>query len=159
MRNQRGLGLIELAIWGVALAALAAAAYSAWKGFEEHIAAPYVAEQIRQDQAVINTANSERDAAKAEAKGARTDLESIKLQAGEQTKALRTAEALAATAQAAARQAGIAYATEVAKHATRISELARRATSPADGGRACADVLASVDAILRDSAKIMLGFR
>lgn len=157
MRKQRGMGIIEIVLAIAAFAAVSAAAYAAWNGFKEHIAAPYVADQIKEDQKVIDTANSERDAAKAEANGARIDADSIKQAAAEQTKALRTAEATAAAAQSAAREAGIRYATEVAKHATRISDLARRATSPVEGGRGCDAVLSATDAILRESAKVMRG--
>ncbi len=156
-RRQRGFGdLIQMLFIGVAIAAVSGAAYMAWNGFKQYIAAPYVADQIKADKVVIDTANSERDAANERAKGAEQDAKSAQAASALQTKALQDAEALAAAAQKAAREAGIKYASEVAKHAARISDLARRATAPVEAGRSCDTILSATDAILRESQRIVM---
>lgn len=158
MRKQRGIGdLIQMVIIGVAIAAASGAAYMAWNGFKQYIAAPYVADQIKEDQAAIDTAKSERDAAVERAKGAETDSKSAKDAAAAQSLAIDEANKQTALAQAAARAAGIKYAAEVAKHADRITKLQSLAGAAAAAGRSCEAVLSATDAILRDSQRIVNG--
>lgn len=157
MRTQRGFGIIEIVLCVAAFAAVSAAAYMAWEGFKSYIAAPYVADQIKADQAAIDTMKSERDAADERTRTAQANAKSVKDASDQQTEALKTAEALAATAQAAARVAGIKYAQEVAKNAARDAALRARAANTPAADRTCAEVLGITGSILRDSQRIVNG--
>lgn len=158
MRKQSGFAeIVTLLLYAGMVAAVLGIAWKAWDGFKHSIAAPYVAAQMKADQALIDTANSDRDAAEARATSAAKDLEGVKSASAEQTKALREAEAQALTAQAAARTAGIKYAAEVAKHADRITALAKLAGQPPVAGQSCEAVLRAADAILRDSQRLVNG--
>ncbi len=156
MRRERGVGLIELAIWAGLLLAAGLAISKAWETF---VAEPYRAEGFKQgaqaqlaiDQPKINQAQQQAQAnlARAQTAEAAYALQNQKLLDGEK---------ITADAQTAARAANAKYAAEVAKNAKRDAERKADAEGPPPAvAVTCEQELKLTADILRDSAVAQQG--
>jgi uncharacterized protein (DUF3084 family) len=156
MNRQRGIGLIEIAIYLGLFAVVAGGIWKAWDSFKNSIAAPYVAEQVAKDQGVIDGFKKNAETADSEAANARKDRDAAQKAAKEQSDALLTAQQEQERAQAAARVLSVKYAQAMVANAKRVTDLQSRA-----GGdpvaKDCVAMLSATDAILRDSARVRLG--
>ncbi len=154
--KQRGFSLVLGLIYLVGAGMVMAGIWSAWSAFKQSIAAPYVAEQVAQDQATINGFKANAAKADEERDHAIADRDAAQKAAKQQGDALQAARVEQDKAQAAARALAIKYAQATAANAKRLADLQAKAGGP-PVARECADMLGSTDQILRDSAKRRLG--
>lgn len=149
--------LIQLAIYGAIIGAVAFGAHKAWDGFKSDIAAPYVQAQIAADQKVVDEANrirarAEKQAAESQADidscTATLDTQSVEVDRWKATAAQRLKETQKARADAlladAAKKQSIAQ----------LQEIARR---PPVKDETCQQKLDKVDKLLRDAARARQG--
>jgi hypothetical protein len=144
--------LIALIVYAVMAAAALGFAYSAWQGVKSHIAAPYVAAQIKADQKKVDAA----DAARVQAE---SDRQIAQGNVGRCESALKTqADAKAETDRQAARNLTAARDAKAQAERERAAAAPRNATLQALAAAApklqkCEEEMAAARPVLQEALR------
>ena len=146
----------SLIIYGVVAAAIAGFAYTAWHGFVEHISAPYVAAQIKSDQAHIDKAAKAEADAEAERDHAVADTVACVASSAKQSAEVDRWKANADRMAKAAVEARVQAQREAAVAAPRIADLQAKAAAQPKL-MACEEELGKAKDVLRDALRARRG--
>lgn len=144
--------IVTLVIYAALAAGALFAVHSAWTGFKDHVAAPYVQAQIASDQKVVTKANEGQAAAEGERDHAKEDTKACVAMSETQTKAVDKSDKLAKAAiaeSAAIRKQQMKDATAKADYINGLQ--AKAAAAPML--MACSIELDKAKNILRDQLR------
>jgi hypothetical protein len=145
--------LISLIIYAVMAAAALGFAYSAWSGFKQHIAAPYVAAQIKADQKKVNAADTARAQAESDRQTAKDNVGRCEGALKTQADAKLDADRQAARNLTAAKEAKARADREAAAAAPRIAQLQAIASAKTDQAKTCEQQMAIARPILQEALR------
>lgn len=145
--------MIQILIYLAMAAAAAFALHTAWSGFKDHIAAPYVAAQIAKDQPQIDAANANAKAADLERDHAKADTASCVAAAKDQSDAIDKERLRADNAQKASAAIVAAAKRDAAAHDAEFRRLAVIAQAKPKTDQSCDEARAKSDATLRPVLK------
>ncbi|MGH7605393.1 MAG: hypothetical protein ACRENK_15535 [Gemmatimonadaceae bacterium] len=147
--------MIQLIVYAVLAFGLLAGAIGAWHSVQHSIAAPFVAAQIKQDQAAVDSLTAQLVAAKKQGADALADVASCEATAKTQSDLV---DLWQGTAAANLKRARAAEAAGQASHQVAQTAIARYqeiASRPPVKDETCEQKLAKTDKLLRDAARAL----
>lgn len=144
--------MATIIFWVVVAAIASFGGFEAWTGFKEHISAPYVAAQIKSDQAVVDAANAKVLDANTRAGNARADTDQCTSKLDEATASIVKWQDTAARNLAAAREARAQNDVLKAKMQSTNAQYQAIIDTPKKYA-SCQAELSAVDKLLRDAAR------
>jgi len=145
--------LISLVIYAAVAAAILGAAYMSWQGLKEHIAAPYVAAQIKADQKKLDTADAARAQAESDRQIAKDNVGRCESALKTQADAKLDADRRAAANLTAARDSKARADREAAAAAPRIATLQALAAAKSDQAKTCEQQLEIARPVLQEALR------
>lgn len=145
--------LVLLIVYGLLAAGVTFGVYTAWSGFKEKIAQPYVAAQIKADQAKIDEAENKAKAAEAESGRSKDETKACLAKGEAQNSAVKGWQDAATKAQGEAARLRAAQKKQDAETQSYIDRKTAEAAAASNKSMTCAEELGKTRATLIEALK------